>query len=117
MLWNSISKIFDIEFHNIKSNDIDLGGDINLQMISALVYLLKSVLIIAKQHCNAVFSKLKLTFSYFSVENKLSLCQQSKMIVKNYADTPRTRYALPHTKMSGTSVRHVLYSQLQGVPA
>ena len=23
-------------FHNIKSNDIDLGGDINLQMISPL---------------------------------------------------------------------------------
>ena len=36
MLWNSISKIFDIEFHNIKSNNIDLGGDINLQMISPL---------------------------------------------------------------------------------
>ena len=36
MLWNSISNIFDIEFHNIKSNDIDLGRDINLQMISPL---------------------------------------------------------------------------------
>ena len=33
----SISKIFDIEFHNIKRNDIDLGGDINLQMISPIV--------------------------------------------------------------------------------
>ena len=30
MLWNSISKIFDIEFHNIKSNDINLSGDINI---------------------------------------------------------------------------------------
>ena len=39
MLWNSISKIFYIEFHNIKSNDIDLGGDINLQMISPIVEL------------------------------------------------------------------------------
>ena len=38
MLWNSISKIFDIEFHNIKRNDIDLGGDINLQMISPLLW-------------------------------------------------------------------------------
>ena len=31
--------IFDIEFHKIKSNDIDLGGDINLQMISPMIYL------------------------------------------------------------------------------
>jgi hypothetical protein len=36
-----VSKIFDIEFHNIKSNDIDLGGDINLQMISPIVIVLE----------------------------------------------------------------------------
>ena len=48
-----------IEFHNIKSNDIDLGGDINLQMISPLVCRCSTIvslqevenLLIAKRTC------------------------------------------------------------------